>query len=291
MDEIHALRDQYGADLVGLWVGTASNCGRGYIMTNVDVAFEDRAFTVTKRICAWFWAFAHELGHNMGSRHDWYVDDSTTPYPYAHGYIYEQTPNLCLRTIMAYDDFCSDRGLLTIPVPLFANPEKNLFGHPLGIDEIDPEPADVRKTLNNTAYTVANFRQSVCDCAIGAECYQDGNANPDNPCEICDSLQSPAAWSLNDDGVCPEDGLFCNGIESCMNGACQSPGDPCSENEICNEEIDTCDDLTDDDDDDDNANDDDNDDNSPDNDDDDEDEAVDLSNDMRVLEDDEGCCG
>ena len=31
--------------------------------------------------------FPHELGHNMGAGHDWYVDNGVTPQTYAHGFV------------------------------------------------------------------------------------------------------------------------------------------------------------------------------------------------------------
>ncbi|MGI9175176.1 MAG: zinc-dependent metalloprotease family protein [Rhodothermales bacterium] len=49
MDDVHALRDDYQADIVSLWVGDASNyCGFGYIMTDLDLSFEGYAFNVTR---------------------------------------------------------------------------------------------------------------------------------------------------------------------------------------------------------------------------------------------------
>ena len=38
-----------------------------------------------------------------------------------------------------------------------------------------------------------------------------------------------------------DDGLFCTGTETCVNGFCQSSGDPCSGEYVCNEDTDTCD--------------------------------------------------
>lgn len=40
--------------------------------------------------------------------------------------------------------------------------------------------------------------------------------------------------------VCEDDGLFCNGVESCVGGICVSSGDPCSSGGGCDEENDTC---------------------------------------------------
>jgi len=40
--------------------------------------------------------------------------------------------------------------------------------------------------------------------------------------------------------VCGDDGLFCNGVEFCENGACSSSGTPCSDAETCEEQSDAC---------------------------------------------------
>jgi len=36
------------------------------------------------------------------------------------------------------------------------------------------------------------------------------------------------------------DGLYCNGIETCVDGACERGADPCTAGEVCIEETDTC---------------------------------------------------
>jgi hypothetical protein len=38
-----------------------------------------------------------------------------------------------------------------------------------------------------------------------------------------------------------DDGLFCNGVDTCSGGSCGHAGDPCSAGEICNETADSCD--------------------------------------------------
>ena len=109
-------------------------------------------------------------------------------------------------------------------------------------------------------------------CVIDSACYGDGQVNPLNPCQVCD----PAAvagdagvmdWSDNDgvscdDGIfcngddtcsggtcsvnagdpCADDGLYCNGTESCSEAAtaCVSSGDPCTSGQDCSEDEDFC---------------------------------------------------
>jgi len=104
-------------------------------------------------------------------------------------------------------------------------------------------------------------------CLIGEECYDDGDTNPANVCEICDVGQSTTEWTDNDGascsddvycngndtclaGVCdqhagdpcPDDGQYCNGDESCdeVNDECDHAGDPCSEPRYCDEDEDDC---------------------------------------------------
>ena len=40
--------------------------------------------------------------------------------------------------------------------------------------------------------------------------------------------------------IAPDDGEFCTGPETCVDGECISQGDPCESNERCDENEDTC---------------------------------------------------
>jgi hypothetical protein len=72
-------------------------------------------------------------------------------------------------------------------------------------------------------------------CTTDAEC-DDGVYC--NGAETCD----PEAGCRPGSPPCTADGAFCNGVEGCDEeaDACVSSGDPCEENETCNEEDDTC---------------------------------------------------
>lgn len=160
MDNLHDLRNSYNADLVALVVENGgAYCGVAYLMTSVSTGFASQAFSVTARDCATgYYSFGHELGHNMGARHDWYVDSGSTPYSYAHGYV--NTANRW-RTVMAYNNLCSaNYGFNCTRLPYWSNPNISYGGDPMGVPYGSSQPADNHRTLNNTAYTVANFRQS-----------------------------------------------------------------------------------------------------------------------------------
>jgi len=158
LDSVHTLRDSYDADMVSFWVENGgSYCGIAWLMTTVSGSFESHAFSVIDRQCATgYYSFGHELGHNMGAHHDRYVTSGQGAYPYSYGYVY--TPDRW-RTIMAYNTQCTDWGFNCTRIQYWSNPDVNYNGVPTGVPEGQPDSADNRKTLNNTALTVANFRQ------------------------------------------------------------------------------------------------------------------------------------
>jgi hypothetical protein len=159
LDEVHTLRDAYGADLVSFWVENMGNdCGIGYLMTAVLPSFASHGFSVVARDCATgYYSFGHEMGHNMGAHHDRYLKDGDGAYPYSHGYVY--TPGRW-RTVMAYNQECADKGFNCTRIPYWSNPAVDYQGIPTGISEDSQESANNRLTLEHTASTVANFRTS-----------------------------------------------------------------------------------------------------------------------------------
>ena len=151
MDNVHALRDTYHADVVVLIVSVNNYCGLGYLMQTVSPSFAAYAFCLVSQDCATgYYSFAHEMGHNMGAHHDRANASGPGAYPYSYGY---QAPDQAFRTVMAYN--CPG-GCQRINY--WSNPEVNYNGQPTGFLYTDPNSADNRRTLNNTVFTVANFR-------------------------------------------------------------------------------------------------------------------------------------
>lgn len=193
LSAVPALRDQHGADMVQMLVHPTSPnaCGIGFLQTTVSTAFAPNAFTVTDTDCVSpNYTFAHELGHNMGARHDWFMDSGVTPFTYAHGYVNPVTGQRW-RTIMAYPDMCQALGFSCTRLLNWANPEKKFLpgcdsgrfncsqlqywfypGPPMGIPGGTRTScpsgnatnaacdADDSRVLNNTGLAVANFRQA-----------------------------------------------------------------------------------------------------------------------------------
>ncbi len=156
MDGVHALRDAHGADLVSLFIENGAYCGLGWLVSSATYGF-----TAVNRGCAsGNLSFAHELGHNIGARHDPYVDGSNSPYAYGHGYVYVAG---LWRTVMAYNNACSDVSKNCTRVPNFSNPNVS-YGSPAAPTGT-AATHDNARVHNERANAVANFRQAI---AVGA---------------------------------------------------------------------------------------------------------------------------
>ena len=178
MDHVHLLRDRYAADLVHLLVARGNVTGKAFVLGPADGS-AGFALTLTGAAGVPSLAFAHELGHNMGLRHDRWVYRGNWPFPYSHGYVNQAafvdgaSEDACWRTIMAYRDQCVAAGLEPWRLPRFSNPRQrypDTNGDPLGIPG-DAEsdrvvgPADAVRSLDATRRVVANYRKSADRCS------------------------------------------------------------------------------------------------------------------------------
>ena len=170
LDEAHALRERTGADLVHLIVGDPDYnvCG---------IAALPGAVGITLRDCGGI-TFAHELGHNMGLRHDRFRVDvfegrvsSHPAYGYVNQGMFEAgAPQYSRwRTIMAYRAHCGLADRRCLEVPRFSNPRQRYNGDPLGIPFGEGSgvtgPADAVAVLNATGPAAAAWRDRPSDAA------------------------------------------------------------------------------------------------------------------------------
>jgi hypothetical protein len=169
-ENVDASRETHYADLVALIIEDSSACGLAYLYSS-----DSNAFSVTHRTCATgYYSFGHEIGHNMGAHHDWYVNDTT--YSNATYNINKGHVNLAgrWRTVMAYNTMCSDNRTNCNRIQYWSNPGKIYGGDPMGVsvggpdncveETMIPNPsscvADNHTILNSTCASVANFRQT-----------------------------------------------------------------------------------------------------------------------------------
>jgi hypothetical protein len=146
MDDVHALRNTYAADVVVLVVNDSEACGIAAAINATAAS----AFAVAHYSCiTGYYSFAHEVGHLQGARHDRYVDGTLTPYQYGHGYI---PASKTWRTVMAYGNNCSN----CTRIQWWSSPLKTYpsTGEVMGT----PTYEDNARVLNLTAPTVALFR-------------------------------------------------------------------------------------------------------------------------------------
>lgn len=201
IDNLHTLRNTYGADMVGLIVENGGGyCGRAKAI----MATAATAFQVTARSCATgYYSFGHEFGHLQGARHDTYVDSSTTPYAYGHGHVNTSSDSTKRwRTIMSYNDRCASLGYNCTRLQYWSNPTKTYLSNAMGV----VNTSENYKVLNNTAYTVANFRTAV----IGGDFTDHFGATAGNWSAV------NGAWALNGLGQYVTTGLA-NGWASAKN--------------------------------------------------------------------------
>ena len=176
LDEVHALRDLYAADLVVLHTGDLRNqeggSGGGAASVPSSPAGDEKlAFSIASSS-----AFAHELGHGMGLGHERQYDRSNEPFPYSHGYRFRAPcptvdHEICeIKTIMA---------ALLPTMSRFSNPRQKWpdeSGVPLGVPGDEPSdradgPADAVRSLNEMRRVIANYRASAtrCEYALSPE--------------------------------------------------------------------------------------------------------------------------
>ena len=164
MDEVHAMRDRTGADLVHL------------VFKRQDERFGAAAqlagpFAVVCQNCGGD-AFAHESGHNMGLRHDRYqvqhAEKGSSLDP-AYGYVNQRAfetgapESSRWVTIMAYTTQCDDADFKCNGLHRYSNPRQRYNGDPLGVpfgsggSGLDG-PVDAVAVLNATGPAVALWR-------------------------------------------------------------------------------------------------------------------------------------
>ena len=151
MDEVHGLRNQFGADAVSLLINSGDPCGSGFQMTAVSSVFQSNAFSVTQRTCATVnLTFGHELGHNFGCAHN-REDAGLSSQPYAFGF---RSPGNQFRSVMALAP--GQR------VPVSSSPSAQWQGVTMGTPTEDNSRA-----LTENGPTVAGWRPTqipIVDC-------------------------------------------------------------------------------------------------------------------------------
>ncbi len=157
MDEIHALRDSVGADLVSLIVEHGEACGVGYQLTSgaPSSAFASYGFNLVSRECAvGNLSFPHELGHNLGASHE-RAQGERGAFDFSFGWGDRGASGSYFRSVMAYDAVPGVRGTR---IPVYSNPDVTYDGRPTGVAISAGNAAHNAETIGRTAIYVANYK-------------------------------------------------------------------------------------------------------------------------------------
>ena len=161
MDEVHEMRARVGADLVHLIVGESDAC-RAQLAGVFGISTQGSGDQCVP----------HELGHNLGLRHDRFEQDDNGAqllFDPAYGYVNQRafeadTPRSARwRTIMSYPTQCTDEFTLCAWLPRFSNPHQRYKGDPIGVPYGNGRsnvsgPVDAVAVLNVTGPVVAAWR-------------------------------------------------------------------------------------------------------------------------------------
>jgi hypothetical protein len=188
MDDVHPLRDDYGADMVALiTTEDASGCGLASVLNHPMLQFAPFAFSVSRIDCAiGNLTFSHEIGHNMGCAHDAPNAGVTGAYPYSFGF-----QGAGFRTMMATAG--GPR------IPHYSNPNVLFQGSPTGSPIDGANPAHNAMSINQLRKTIASWRpETAClDFNLDGESSIDGA----DLAVLLASWGGPGAADFNGDGV------------------------------------------------------------------------------------------
>ncbi len=226
MDNVHALRNQYGADMVSLMFAGGNYCGIASVMTSVNTGFAPYAFSVVNSTCISNYSFTHELGHNMGCGHDREnAGAGAYAYPYSYGYKYCGAGSE--RDLMSYSCSGSTR------MNYLSNPNISFEGLPTGTAN-----DDCARTVRNTAGVISSFRtQARCataneggaatlSCPAGKVITSVSFASYGTPAGSCGSFSTGSCHAASSASVVNN---ACLNKASCtVNATNPVFGDPCS---------------------------------------------------------------
>lgn len=149
---IEGWRNTAQADLVTMMseVSTAY-CGLAWLSPGAASAYS----SIVRSCAISNLSFPHEIGHNLGARHDRYVDPSTSTTAYNYGYVDRSAR---VRTIMAYNNDCSDSGFNCTRVAYFSSPSLTLNGRPLGVALGAGLATDNARAISERSTVATNFR-------------------------------------------------------------------------------------------------------------------------------------
>ncbi len=215
MDNVHTLRDLYGADLVTLFTEEFESGGIGYVLssTSGSPAYGFSVCRVQQSHSSY--TMVHEMGHNMGCGHHAEQNYQEGPeiFSYSAGWRWTGTDDGKYCSVMTYEEgkYFAD-GIDHDRVGYFSNPDIDYQGAATG----DAADGDNARTLRETKDVVAAYRatvvvapptaligtaQTMLDTPVAITLYADDDGLPNPPSVLSYIITSlPANGELVDPG-------------------------------------------------------------------------------------------
>ncbi|MFU8812085.1 MAG: zinc-dependent metalloprotease [Balneolaceae bacterium] len=205
MEEVHTLRNQFGADLVALIASEPKTGGIAWLKGTISGG-EDLAFSVNRvQQMANSFTLVHEFGHNLGSLHARNQPTAAASprgglFKYSTGNRFNDGPNL-FATVMAYTTNGYQR------IPHFSNPQVFFSGQPTGRNfGGDAGPANSARAFREVKRAIAAYRPTmvnpptlaVLDTGIEVTVSPDGEPVT-VPVQITNNGQSDLLWDVDFD--------------------------------------------------------------------------------------------
>lgn len=165
MDNVHALRKQYNADLVQLLSTDSNSGGLGYSLSGSADPTKGRyeyGFSVCwiTQVADTYPCSVHELGHNMGLGHGAQQTSVTAEgiFSYSKGWRWQGNQNNAwgnryYTSVMSYAGNYYGDGLTSQYTPYFSNPNISYLGAPTG----DATYADAARSLREMKHVIAFY--------------------------------------------------------------------------------------------------------------------------------------
>lgn len=195
MEEIHALRTQFGADVVSMYARIDDTGGIAPLL-NSPSGTESQAFNLNRvQQVTNTYTVIHEIGHNMGSNHSKTQDsqaanDGGGLFQYSVGY---QDANDDFVTVMGYVEKIDQ-----FEIPYFSSPSLTYEGNPTGSTS-----QDNARSIREIKRTFANYRTTIVDApeasllanVISIEMNREDDLAI--PFQIFNDGDSPLVWDID----------------------------------------------------------------------------------------------
>lgn len=158
LGSIRSKRTSTKSDLLTLFTGPSDACGIGNFTDKPSTSTKTVSESVVVITCVSNFSFGHELGHNMGLRHDRFVDKAA-----GVGYNFGHVNKSCkVRTMMAYDNSCQSAGYSCTRLNMFSTDRiKAKVGTKtctVGVNKGQSKAADNEQRLKETYKTISAYR-------------------------------------------------------------------------------------------------------------------------------------